>query len=364
MGKDYYKILGIEKAASQDEVKTAFRKLAHKYHPDKQTGDEAKFKEVNEAYQVLGKADKREQYDQFGSDFEQQGGFGGGMGWEDFMNQARSGGGGGGFSNMNFGGIDLGDIFGDMFGFGGGRGSKRNRGQDIQMDMKISFKEAAFGVKHDVELYKGVNCGHCHGNMAEPGTPINTCKDCNGQGKTARVQRTMLGNFQTVAECQACHGEGKIPEKKCTKCSGTGVQKQNEKIEYEVPAGIESGSTIRLTGMGEAAAHGGQSGDLYVRVFVDSDKRFERHGADILYKLNTSFVQAALGDKIDVETLDGAVELKIPPGTQPGTRMRLKGKGMTRLHRKDRGDMYVEVNVEVPKKLSRKQKKLLEDFEK
>ncbi|NQT49938.1 molecular chaperone DnaJ [Candidatus Kuenenbacteria bacterium] len=364
MSKDYYKILNVEKGADQDEIKRAFRKLAHKYHPDKETGDEAKFKEINEAYQVLGKPEKRKQYDQFGSSFDQMGGFGGGMNWSDFMSQARGGGGGANGAKFDFGGLDLGDIFGDMFGFGGGRnGRSRGGGEDIQVDFEIGLKDVINGIKKEVELYKTVKCEHCHGNMAEPGTPINACSTCNGQGRVTRVQQTMLGAFQSSSTCTDCHGSGKKAETPCSKCSGQGVTKKKEKINIEIPAGIEDGSTLRLTGKGNAAPFGGEAGDLYVRVRIRSDKVFQRHGKDIYMQNNISFVEAALGGEIDVGTLESEVSLKIPAGTQPGTKFRLKGKGMPQLHGSTRGDMYVVIEVAVPKKLSRKQRKLLEDFE-
>jgi len=360
MGKDYYKILNIEKSANQDEIKRAFRKLAHKYHPDKPDGDEAKFKEINEAYQVLGNAEKRSQYDQFGSTFDQQGGFGGGMNWEDFMKHARQG--GGGFRNVNFDFGDLGDMFGDIFGFGGGSSKRENRGSDIQIDITIEFKEAVFGVKKQIELYKYNKCSHCHGNGAEPGTPIDTCKTCNGQGRVTKVQRTFLGAIQTASICPDCNGQGKKAQTPCSKCSGQGISKQNEMIEINIPAGIENGSTIRLSGKGNAAAHGGEEGDLYVNVFVKNDSEFERHGSDVIKHEKISFRQAALGDKIEVQTLDGAVDLKIPSGTQPNTKFRLRGKGIPILNGTGRGDLYVVAVVEVPKKLTRKQRKMLEEF--
>ena len=361
MGKDYYKLLNIDKSASQDEVKRAFRKLAHQYHPDKQTGDEAKFKEINEAYQVLGNAEKRQQYDQFGSTFDQQGGFGGGMNWQDFMSQAR-GGGGGGFGGVNFDFGDLGDVFGDMFGFGGGR-SRRSKGDDIQIDFQLEFKEAVFGVKKNIELYKTITCDRCNGNLAEPGTKINTCSTCNGQGRVTRIQKTMLGNFQSSSACPDCQGQGKRAETPCSKCSGQGVVKEKQNIDINVPAGIEHGATLRMTGQGNAAPYGGSAGDLYVVIHVLSSREFERQGIDIYKTLQISIVQASLGYEEDVKTLDGEVKLKVPAGTQPGTKFRLKGKGVPRLNSSGQGDMYVVVEVKVPKKLSRKQKKLLEDFD-
>jgi len=360
MGKDYYKILGVEKSASQDDIKKAFRKLAHKYHPDKETGNEEKFKEVNEAYQILGKPEKRKQYDQFGSTFDQQGGFGGGMGWEDFMRQARSG----GAQGMNFGGIDLGEIFGEMFGGGfGGRQRGRKQGEDIQIDLQIDFKDAIFGIKKEIELLKVIKCPHCEGNMAEPNTKIIQCSTCGGSGQVTRVQKTMLGAFQSRSVCPDCHGQGQKPEKPCSKCSGTGVVREKQKIEINIPAGINNGSTLRLAGHGNEAPYGGVPGDLYVNIQVKPEKDYERKGNDIYKTVPISIAQACLGDKIDVRTLDGEISLKIPSGTQPGTKFRIKGKGAPELQGSRQGDMYVVTDVKIPKRLSKKQKKLLQDFD-
>lgn len=359
MGKDYYKILGVEKNASQDEIKTAFRKLAHKYHPDKQDGDEAKFKEVNEAYQVLGKPEKRKQYDQFGSTFDQQGGFGGGMNWQDFMRHAR----GGSQGNINFDFGDLGDIFGDIFGFGGQSRTRGQRGADIEVEMEIEFRDSVFGLKKTIELFKDIKCDRCHGNKAEPGTPINTCTTCQGTGRITKVQQTFLGAFQTASVCPDCRGEGKKPQKLCTKCSGQGIIKDKEKIEFEVPAGIENGSTLRLHGRGNPGQNGGADGDLYVRIRVKKDEHFIREGNDIIKKEKISIKQAVLGDRIDINTLDGEISLKIPAGTQPNTRFRIKGKGMPYLHSNSRGDLFIEIEIEIPRKINRKQKQALEQFD-
>ncbi len=367
MGKDYYKILGIEKTASEEEIKQAFRKLAHKHHPDKEGGDEAKFKEINEAYQVLGNKEKRQQYDQFGATFDQQGGFGGGMNWEDFMRQARGGfstGGGSAFGG-DFGGIDLGDIFGDIFGFGGGsrRSSRDSRGNDIQIDLQISLHDAAFGVEKEIELYRQIKCPRCKGDLAEPGTKVETCGTCKGQGHIVRVQRTFIGNIQTSAVCPDCQGQGKKIHEPCHECRAQGVIKKKDKLEINIPAGIDDGATIRYSGQGEAGAKGGRTGDLYLRISVRPDRNFERHGADLLTKKKISFVQAILGDKVDVQTLDGEVSLKIPAGTQPGTKLRLRDKGMTKFERRDRGDLYVEIEVSIPTDVSRSQRKLLEEYQ-
>jgi len=358
MSKDYYKLLGIEKSASAEEVKAAFRRLAHQYHPDKPSGDEAKFKEINEAYQVLGNPQKRQQYDQFGATFDQQGGFGGGMNWEDFMRQAR----GGGFSGMNFdfGNLDLGDVFGDFFGFGGNsRRSRKNRGSDIQIDLTLDFSQSIFGVNKKVELYKTGKCQACHGNGAQEGTPIETCSTCGGQGQVLKVQRTFIGNIQTAATCPDCLGTGKRAKHPCKVCAGSGVAKQKEEISIEIPAGIEDGSAVRLSGKGNAGSHGGSSGDLYVNIRVQPSQRFTRIGNDLLAKEKISFVDAILGSTIEAQTPDGVVELTIPAGTAPSTRFRLRGKGV---RGNSAGDLFIEVEIEIPRKLSRKQRQLLEEF--
>lgn len=363
MSKDYYKTLGVEKSASQDEIKKAFRKLAHKHHPDKQGGDEAKFKEINEAFQVVGDETKRKQYDQFGADFDKQGGFGGGMNWEDFMNATR---GGGGFQgNVNFGGIDLGDLFGDMFGFGGGRRTqsrRQRRGNDLQVDVELQFKEAVFGVEKDISLTKNNACDVCSGSGAEPGSRTKTCPDCNGQGQVRHVQQTILGAMQQVITCSTCQGTGSMPEKMCKHCGGDGMVRSHSNYKVKIPAGISEGEAIRLTGKGEAAGTGGVSGDLFVRVHVRPQQGFERDGDDIYTEIKISYPQAVLGDKVEIETLDGAKKLVIPEGTQSHQQFKLKGLGVPHLHHGGRGDQYVKVIVDVPKKISRKGRKLLEEL--
>lgn len=360
MSKDYYKVLGVEKSATQDQIKKAFRKMAHKYHPDKPGGDEAKFKEANEAYQVLGDKTKRQQYDQFGADFQQQGGFGGGVGWEDFMRAAR---GGGSFhgGNVHF---DFGDMFGDLFGFSGGGGSVRRnqRGNDIQVDVELSFQEAAFGVEKEIKLNKQNDCSVCSGSGAEPGSSVNTCNECSGRGQVTRVQQTILGAMQTAVTCPACKGYGNKAEKLCKHCGGNGVTRSESSYFVKIPGGIDTGGTIRLSGKGESAGVGGQSGDLYVRVHVLPKSGFDRHEFDVYSSKMITFAQAVLGDKIEIDTLDGKKKLVIPEGTQSGQKFKLKGLGVIRLQRSGRGDQYVTINVDVPKKLSRKAKKLVEEL--
>ncbi len=366
MPKDYYNLLGVSKDASADEIKAAFRKKAHEHHPDK-GGDAEKFKEINEAYQVLGNAEKRQRYDQFGSAaFDGgagggYGGFGSGQGFGGFQN------GGQGFGNMDF--EDLSDLFGgfgDIFGgFGGGRqAQKRNvRGRDMEMSLNLDFMEAAFGLEKEIGFTKNTTCSKCKGNGAEPGAKVETCKTCNGSGRVSRVQRTILGNIQTQATCSTCDGEGKIYSQKCTKCSGTGVYRDNVKITVKIPAGINNGESIRLTGQGEAGEKGAASGDLYLRIKLSSHKKFVRDAYDIRTEEKINIKQAILGDKIDIETIHGVVKLKIPEGTQSGTVFKLKEKGITKLHNRGIGDQYIKVIVEIPKGFSKKQKEILEKLD-
>ncbi|MCK5320509.1 molecular chaperone DnaJ [Candidatus Parcubacteria bacterium] len=360
MGKDYYNTLGVNKSASQDEIKKAFRKKAHEYHPDKTGGDEAKFKEVNEAYQVLGNSQKKSQYDQFGSTFDQaQAGGGFANGFSGFTNGFSSGG-----VKVDF--DDLGEMFGgigDIFGFSGGSKNKRRQsGSDIQVALTIEFSEAVFGVEKEISLQKHIVCDHCDGNLAEPGTKIETCKTCNGTGRVTKIQRTILGNMQMQAVCDACSGEGKTYAQKCKKCHGSGIIMDNSKIKIKIPAGIDNNEVIRVSGHGEAGERGAQAGDLYIKINVRKSDKFKRDGYDIRSSIFISFAQAAMGDKINVETIDGDVKLKIPAGTQSSTIFKLRGKGISRLRSSGRGDHFVEVKVKIPDSLNRKQKQLLKEL--
>lgn len=364
MSKDYYKILGIEKNASQDEVKKAFYKLAHQHHPDKAGGNEIKFKEINEAYQVVGNPEKRKQYDQFGATFDQQGGFGGGMNWEDFMRSARQGGAsvGGDFGDL-FSGLE--DLFGG-FGFSSrqgrqGRASGSGGGADIHAKMTIDFREAIFGTEKTIELYKNVACQKCNGSGAEPGSRVITCQACGGQGQVGHVQHTIFGAFQTAAVCPHCQGEGRKAEKHCSHCKGQGISKEIERITVKIPAGIDNGQTIRLNGKGEAGKRQ-KAGDLYLTININPDRYFQREGNDISSKIDINFTQAALGDKVEVETLEGPVQLKIPAGTKSGQVFRLRDRGVPDLHGRHRGDQLVTVEVAIPHKLTKNQKKLLEEL--
>jgi len=360
MPTDYYDILGVSKNASAEEIKTAFRKKAHEHHPDK-GGDAENFKKLNEAYQVLGNTEKRQRYDQFGSAAFSQGGFGGGAGGY---------GGFSGFQNsgMNFDFEDLGDMFGgfgDIFGFGGGsrRSSKRpTRGRDLEMKTALDFMEAAFGTEKEISFSKNTTCHHCHGDGAEPGAKIETCRTCGGSGRVAHIQRTILGNIQTQSTCPACAGEGKTYSQKCSVCDGSGIHREQVKLKVKIPAGINEGESIRLSGQGEVGQKGAPAGDLYLRVQLKPHRKFVREGYDIKTEEVISVKQAILGDKIDVETIHGEVKLKIPEGTQSGTIFKLKEKGITRLHNRGVGDQYVKVTVKIPSSVSRKQRQLLEEL--
>lgn len=371
MSKDYYDILGVSKNASNEEIKKAYRKLASKYHPDKAGGDEARFKEINEAYQVLSDRQKRAQYDQFGHAFEQaqsQGGFTGFNGFRDFSAYADAfdsfrkaqGEGGFEFKFEDLGGF--GDIFSDFFG--AGRRKTKQKGEDIAVDLEISFKEAALGTKRTIELYKRVVCPRCKGSGAEPGTSQKDCPDCGGTGQIKEYRRTILGTITQVKVCSRCQGEGKIPQKKCGMCGGDGRIRENKRINVTIPPGIEDGQVIRITGQGEAGIRGKASGDLFVTVHIMPHQFFKRKGNDILYETFISFPKAALGVKIEVPTLEGKVILKIPAGIQSGKLIRLRNKGIPYLHRRGRGDQLVKVIVKTPEKLSRRQRDLLKELEK
>lgn len=352
MSKDYYQTLGVNKSASADEIKSAFRKLAHQHHPDKPGGNEAKFKEANEAYQVLGDEEKRKKYDQFGSAaFE--GGAGGGQGFGGFDFSGFQG--GGGFE-------DLGEMFGDMFGFGGRRGGAQRvrHGEDIHVDVDVSFHEAIFGVSKELNITKHNACERCGGVGAEPGTSMRTCEDCGGKGVKVVMQRTILGNMQSRVACPSCDGAGEVPKTVCTTCKGEGVTRGRKTLTVNIPGGVDDGNMVRVRGEGEAMK-GGEPGDLLLRMHVAPDKRFERQGSTIYSTVEIGFTQAALGDTVDADTVDGSVSLNIPAGTQSGTEFRLRGKGVP--VRGGRGDQHVTVRVLTPKKLSKEQRRLLEELD-
>jgi molecular chaperone DnaJ len=358
MAKDYYETLGIDKKASKDDVKKAFRTLAHKYHPDKKTGDDAKFKEINEAYSILSDDGKRAQYDQFGSTGPSsgfgggQGGGFGGAGFGDFdFSQFTQGGQGGNFE------FDFGDIFGSAFG-GGNTRRQAKRGRDISIDIELTFEESIFGVERTVLLNKVSKCDHCSGTGAEKGSEMSTCSTCNGNGQVREVKRTFFGQFETTATCEVCHGSGKVPKVKCSVCHGHGVLKKESEIKVKIPAGIDSGEMVRLTGGGEAIS-GGQTGDLYIKIHVKKHPLFKKDGQNLVMDLKVKLTDALLGGEMNLETLDGSLNLKIPEGVTHGEILRVKGKGVPN-DRGSRGDILIRVSVTMPKKLSKEAKKAIE----
>ena len=349
MEKDYYQILGLQKGASKDEVKKAFRKKAAEHHPDKKTGNEEKYKEVTEAYSVLGDEKKKAEYDTYGQSFNGAGGGGG----NPF--------GGGGFGGFQQGGMDfdINDIF-SQFGFGGGGGQQQQRGRDISIDINLKFEEAVFGVTRKVLLTKNNTCNTCNGNGAKPGTSLDTCSTCNGQGKVREQRQSIMGSFTTVRECNTCYGSGKIPKERCGTCAGAGVAKTEEEIAIKIPAGIQNGEVIRMTGRGEAIPHG-QAGDLYIKIHADAHKTIKRDGTTLSTTLPIKLTDALLGATYSVETLDGSTDIKIPAGVTHGELIRIKDKGVP--SDRGRGDFMVRVSVETPKKLSKKARKLVEELQ-
>lgn len=354
MAKDYYETLGIKKGASKEEIKRAFHKMAHKYHPDKSTGDEAKFKEVNEAYQVLSDDKKRASYDQFGSQGPQMGGAGyGDFGGFDFS--GFSGGFGQGQGGFEF---DLGDMFGDLFG--GGRQTKVHRGADLQTQITIDFRESIFGVEKEINIKKPSTCLVCKGNGGKPGTTFETCPQCQGKGQIKNIQRTILGSIATNVVCDKCFGTGKIPKEKCEHCKGSRVVNENRTIKLTIPAGIQNGETLRLSGMGEAIP-GGTSGDLYVLISVIPHKSIIRNGNDLVAILQIKLTDALLGAQYAVETLDGSIPITVPAGTRIGNSVTIKGYGVP-LSSNKRGNFVVKLEIKLPEKLSKKAKELMEEL--
>ena len=352
--RDYYEILNVSKDASQDEIKSSFRTLAKKYHPDLNPDDkeaEQKFKEINEAYEVLSDPDKRRKYDTFGhAGVNGQGGY-----------------------NQDFGGF--GDIFDDIFdifggGFDGGYGQSSSRrrgpvkGADLRYNLNLDFKDAVFGIEKEIQIRKSENCETCDGTGVKPGSSKETCSKCNGSGEVRYAQQSPFGQFVRVATCDECGGTGEIIKEKCTNCSGTGKEIKNKRIKVKVPAGVDTGSIISIQGEGEAGERGGPSGDLFIYITVKEHDIFKRKGNNIYFTVPISFVEATLGAEIEVPTLDGTIKHKIPEGTQTGTQFRLKNKGVPNVRGVGKGDIYFKVKVEVPKKLTEKQKELLKQFAK
>jgi len=361
MSKDYYEILGVNKNASKEEIKQAYRKLAHQYHPDKSSGNEKKFKEINEAYQVLSSDEKRQQYNQFGDTFDQSGFSSQGANWEDifqgFRGQANS-------QRVNWEDLgDFSDIFGDVFSRAG-FSRKKEKGKDIVVDAEITLEEAFKGIKKDFNIKKLSVCSNCKGTGGEPGSSKKKCSRCNGRGQVEQTRRTFFGVFSQVSICPECNGKGEIPEKKCKKCNGRGLVYETETISVDLPAGVDNNQTIRVSGKGEMSKKDGVAGDLYVRVHLKKHKDFIRKGDDIYCDIQIKFTQAVLGDKIEVPIIEKNVKLKIPAGTESGKLFRLAGRGMPRINRGGRGDEYVRVRVKIPKKLSKKEKKLIDELRK
>ena len=356
--RDYYEVLGVGKSADEKEIKKAYRKLAMQYHPDRNPDNkeaEEKFKEINEAYEVLSDETKRRNYDQFGHEGVNGQGFGG----QGF---------GGGFSGGGFEDI-FGDIFGDMFGGGFGGSSRQRRrgperGADIRQNITIDFEEAAFGKKVSIKVNRSEECDKCSGTGSKPGTSKKTCPTCNGAGEVRTVQRTPFGNIASSRPCSTCGGEGEIIESPCDKCHGTGSTRKVKTIEVDIPAGIDDGQMIKLSGQGEVGSKGGPRGDLYIVVSIRNHSLFTREGYDVYLEMPVSFSQVALGGEIEVPTLDGKVVYNVPAGTQTGTVFRLREKGIKKLRGNSRGDQYVKVVVETPKHLTDRQKELLRELAK
>ena len=354
--RDYYEVLGVSKGASEDELKKAYRKLAKKYHPDMNPGDktaEAKFKEVNEAYEVLSDKEKRAKYDQFGH-----------------AGVDPNFGAGGGYSGFDMGDIDLGDIFGSFFGggfggFGGGSSQRANapqKGESLRANLTLSFEEAAFGCEKEIELNRTEPCDDCQGSGCQPGTTAETCPDCRGTG-VIRIQRGAGGfAFSSTAPCSRCRGTGKIIHSPCKSCGGTGSVRKKKRISVTIPAGIDDGQAVSLRGQGNAGKNGGPAGDLIVGVRVKPHPHFQREGTTVLYEQPVSFYQAAMGAELEIPTIDGKVKWTLPAGTQPGTTFRLRGKGIPELRGRGRGDQYVTVKVQVPTNLTTEQRDALRAF--
>ncbi len=344
--RDYYEVLGLTKSASKDDIKKAYRKLSKQYHPDlnKEPGADEKFKEIAEAYEVLSDDQKKARYDQFGHE-DPNAGFGGG-----------------GFGGGGFGGFE--DIFSSFFG-GGGRRQDPNaprKGDDLQYRMNIKFEEAIFGKETEIEIPKDETCDTCHGSGAKPGTKPETCSTCNGAGQVNQAVDTPFGRMMNRRTCSTCHGTGKIIKEKCSTCRGEGKVQKRKKIKVTIPAGVDDGQQIRVTGQGEPGINGGPAGDLYIMFRVQGHNEFERDGDDIYYELKLTFPQAALGDEIEVPTVHGKVKLRIPAGTQSGAQFRLKDKGVKNVHGYGTGNQYVTVKVVTPEKVTERQKQLLREF--
>lgn len=362
MQKDYYKILGIERNSTQDEIKRAYRKLAHEFHPDKKGGDEQKFKEINEAYQILSDEDKRSQYDKFGTVFGNggmpgggAGGFNGNVNWEDVMG--------------GFGGIE--DIFEGVFGgsgFGGfGARSSQDvrRGHDLEVDVEIDLKSVLSDQEKEIIISRNMKCDRCDGKGNEPGTKINECFTCRGTGHVQQIRKTIFGTFTQTSVCPECNGEGSNPETPCNVCKGEGRVKKQENIIIDIPAGVDNNQVIKVKGRGEAGRRGGEYGDLYIRIFIKPNDIFQRKGDNIYLKQDITFSQAVSGGNIDIPTLDGKkMSMKVPSGTESGKVLKVSGKGVPHFKGFGKGDMFVQLNIRVPQKITKSQKEALEKLSK
>ena len=355
--KDYYEILGVGRGASADEIKKAYRKLTRKYHPDANPGDaeaEKKYKEINEANEVLSDPQKRTQYDQFG-----------------YVGDMPPGGDFGGFGGPGFGGADFGDLFGDLFGSAFGGSGRRSvdpnaprRGNDLEYTMQISLEDAFRGVTKKIEVPRLETCPHCGGSGAEPGTKVETCPTCGGRGQVQQTVNTPFGQMAQVTVCPTCHGKGKVVKTPCRECKGQGRVRKQHSVDVKIPAGIDTGIRLRVSSQGEAGINGGPSGDLFLLIEVKPDRRFQRKGDDLNTSVDIKYPQAALGCEVKIETFDGFETLDIPAGTQPGSKLRIKGRGMPRLRGKGSGDMNILVKVTISKEPSAKERELLEQIAK
>ncbi len=360
MAKNYYETLGVPKGASKEEIKKAFYKLAHKYHPDKKEGDEKKFKQVNEAYQVLSDDSKRSKYDQYGSGFENMGAGGFNGSQQGFEGFDFSGAGGFANGNANFDFGNLNDIFSDFFGGGGGQQARR--GRDISTEIQISFQDSIFGINRKILITKTSNCLTCHGSGAKTGSGVMTCKTCNGQGQIRESKRTIFGNIASNKVCDVCHGAGEVPKEPCETCKGKGVLRREEEVSIAIPAGIRDGEMVRMTGYGEAVSKG-TTGDLYIKINVAPHAVFKRDGYDLVMNLNLKLSDALLGMEYPIETLDGEIKVTIPEGVGINEVLRVRGKGVP-VSKTKRGDLLIKLNIKLPTKISRKSRELIEELKK
>ncbi len=348
---DYYNILGVDKTATQEEIKKAYRKLAHQYHPDKKGGDENKFKEINEAYQILSSKEKRSKYDTFGNNFEGARSAGG-FDFNSFFQQGN-----------DFNGIDLGDLFGDAFGFRGRKQESMNKGRNIEVEMEISLFDTLNETKKDISLAKLIECQRCEGSGAEPGTKLKECFSCRGTGTVQQMRKTILGTITRNIVCPECKGEGRIPEKPCNVCKGEGRIEGEETIAINIPKGVDTGQVIKVLGKGESGKRGEQSGDLYIRILVKPHPLFERRGDDLYTQVPITFSQSVLGGEVDIKMIDNKnFSLKVPQSTESGKVLRIQGKGIPHFSSFGRGNLFVELFIATPKKLTKEQKMLLKEL--